>query len=130
MNPTMNTIMGNTIINIMAPTMPAVPTTAPVGMVALVMWLLVRFVRLVRLVELVIFVEFIAVTMAFDIVGMELLNSAVIGANAAARNNPIINAHMASILASTRANDTTGTSVTSSPSNPSFIPPNLGTNAL
>ena len=35
MNPTMNTTMGNPIINNMAPTMPAVPTAAPVGMVAL-----------------------------------------------------------------------------------------------
>ena len=106
-NPPMNTIIGNPMINKIAIITPATPSAAPVGSVALV-----------------------ALAKACDKAGIEPLKMDNKGNINAARKIPIIDAIIAPIEDKIKANEITGISVTSSPSNPNFIPPNLGTRLL
>ncbi len=116
MNPNINTSIGNPMIRKSMVTTPAVPAAEPVGRVAGVI-----FVALVT---------FVAFANTPDMIGNRVLTDAKKGNTIAASNNPIINAQIASKVANMSAKDTTGNDLTSSPFNPNFKPPILGTNIL
>jgi hypothetical protein len=110
MNPATKTNIGKPIINKIASTTPPVPTTDPVGRVAGVI--------------------FVALAVILAKIGINVLTAAVNGTMIAASKRPIINAYTAITPAIINANGTIGTFLTSSPSSPNFIPPNLGTSIL